>query len=920
MKKNLPAKLFAAYGAALCAGAHAQYTQSSVAIDPSVPGMKWSTAAWSDGLPDANTEASVSVSDGLNPFLLDGDASVANLTVSAGTNFVMDAASLTTTAADVGDLYLKDSASFELKNGATLEFAAGRGFRVGKDASFNVNASAVTGRILGEAADILGTVRFENASTWNTDQISANNYRIVLDNSTLNLTGGLQMWEGNDATHSRILTLQNGSTLEGNGNGANIAGDVNLLGASKIQNIIHFNIGRDGGSASGATTLTLRGTDAEAPASVNVTNTWINTQPGAEANLVLDGFSSYASGKIDVDKAFASGDASILFKNSGNTLAVSGDTLWGVKVADATQSGNWLISVAEGATGNTFQTVRLRFATSAAEGNAFATGADWSGTDNVMAISELKLSVSTAAESQAKAFLTVRDDATVTVNSHIDIGTNIDGKSGTASVTVKDGGVLAANSGIRVMQSVADGADSLTSFAVDNAAFSKTNGYITVGGTLDPAQWNNVLNNAKGGTAVFEVKNGGTVDISTSFRLNLSTEADSASVSKLVVDGSTFKTSGEIYMGAHTNTVAGGRAVIEVRGENALLESTNKGLFSGHNSTMNGGTREILLGGKNNSIIFGLEGVEAFNMSTSGSAIQTGGSFDVKIAGESNTFRVNSLNIGDANSTGGSNSFYMNGGSEAAKNTLLFGSGYTLTIRGSVAEGSEIRNSLTMAGNSVLTRIDDNTVNIGIGSASGLKGGVASFIVTGSGNRIDGEHLTIGNADATGGLALFRVEGYGNELNFRNSLKFEGGTGTTKDAVIGGKFEFVLTNDGLNADIAMLNIAKTGAGGMGGVSEFSGILEVDFSALTGAFDDGEFLIISAGNDWQSLFDTWAANSNNYKFNFRDAENDTANFEYRNGGLYVKYTSAVPEPSAWAALLGCAALCAALLRRRKNRAA
>lgn len=900
-------------GTAYCA-------DTEIVLPESAPDMRWSDSSlWSAGIPTKDDTALINISDAANSLLIDSAAEVVRLDLNGASSVVIGAGGTLETfgrpASDgvariYGDVALSGTSALYIRDGGTLKMESGMSVHLASGTTFDMSGEGSS--YTGQFYNANGKILISDGAVWNATGAvnSGSNFDARVAGSTINLSGHFRMGDGVSDTRRKVLTLEN-SHFIGNGFGVNFAGEVNIIDGSSVSGVGHFNLGAESGKTSGTNITTVRGT-AEKVSSIQATNGWINSNAGTLVKMVLDGYSSVDWGSINCGTAFDGGEVAVVFQNSNNSFNVSGTAGWGDSKSSSStytgaSSGSWLMSVAEGATGNTFTAGKFSIRPSHMPGSSFSAGVDWSGAGNVFTVNgRLNLVGSMAPESDTNVFFTLRDGAEMSVRSEIEVGniredwyadTATGGASGTYAFTVKNGARLLKETGdINIYNSYYAGfaEDYTASFLVDNAYVSVGSGNIHVG----RSRFDSTEGTAFGGTASLEIRNGSEFVQNSNLKLHMSGDEYSEAVAKFVVDSASYVGQGELMM-IYGDTVAGGRASIEITGKNSVLSTVNKGFWWGHNSTITGGESRFIVSGEGHEITFG-GGYGSFNIAAS-TTEQSGGVLEASITGSGHKFTANEINIGKSNSTGGTNSFYVKGDSASAKNQILLSSGYNINLSGSLDASSTVENSFTMAGNTVLIRTSGETVNLNIGNGI-FAGGTAKFVVSGSGNEVNGYRLTLGNEQSTGGQAIMRIEGSGSTINFISDAYFSGGVGTSVDNVIGGKLEFVFGSDG----VSHIDVA-------GRMLTFSGVLEADFSGLVGTFDRQEFLIVSAMDTYEAAFNSWVE-KNLYDFKLRD-DSDTVEFKYDKGDLYLVYTSSVPEPAAFAAVFGAFALLLAARGRR-----
>ena len=357
---------------------------------------------------------------------------------------------------------------------------------------------------------------------------------------------------------------------------------------------------------------------------------------------------------------------------------------------------------------------------------------------------------------------------------------------------------------------------------------------------------------------------------------------------------SDFKSNGGLTIGANGDAAAG-RAYVEVTGtNNTITAKGNLGVAKANNAT--GGTAELLVSGSDNSVFVGS------NIEMGGYA-QDGLTGKISIVGANNLLQVSgSTTVGWGDQlASGFNTIYAKGADADNKAYLKLDG--ALNIWGSTVASSTGVNEVILDGNVDYRRINPgNWATVNVGTQAAQAGGTTRFVVRGSGNFAGLWNLTLGNADQTGGKSVLRIEGAGSEINVNGSLSVIAGA----SAGVGGVVEFVLADDGVSKLFA------------GTVSNFTGILSLDFTMMTMAYEEGQtFDLISSNNSLKAFYDALLAEKRvETALRFGDAS-DAAELLLSDDEktISVKYTSSVPEPGAYAALLGIAALAFALRRRR-----
>ncbi len=187
---------------------------------------------------------------------------------------------------------------------------------------------------------------------------------------------------------------------------------------------------------------------------------------------------------------------------------------------------------------------------------------------------------------------------------------------------------------------------------------------------------------------------------------------------------------------------------------------------------------------------------------------------------------------------------------------------------------------------------------------SDLTGGDVSFTIGGRNNSMTvGSNAWIGSKVAGSGKVTFGIEGSGHSVQFNGSfnLRAENGNSAT--------LAFAADADGLST----LNVASLGL--------FSGDMTVDLSDFVGD-RSGVYTValISADSGWESIAATLEGSSADpsSKVGVIMGEGGLSwDISYADNELQLtyNYTPGVPEPAAWAAIFGAAALALAVRRRR-----
>lgn len=298
----------------------------------------------------------------------------------------------------------------------------------------------------------------------------------------------------------------------------------------------------------------------------------------------------------------------------------------------------------------------------------------------------------------------------------------------------------------------------------------------------------------------------------------------------------------------------------------------------------------------------GYSGSNSINLTGSNSAMYFYGG-DTHVSGYGSTAHA------------GSSTIYARG--ESASDKVLYIQDASLKIHQSSQADATTVASVILDGNVYFARDNNNRVGLDLGAqrANYYKGGTAQFIIRNSGNEAYFWTVNIGRTDTTGGTSSFIVEGGGSKIEMQN-LSLQGGVGTSASNIVGGEIRFNFTeNDG---GISAININ-------GSINAFSGVLTLDFSALSdfSAFGDdpkiASFMIFSSANSLQSYIEA-AVEGDRVKYVFKDGVSGEVGFRYENVDgknevwADVELTS-VPEPGVMGAFFGLAAMLLILSRRR-----
>lgn len=250
----------------------------------------------------------------------------------------------------------------------------------------------------------------------------------------------------------------------------------------------------------------------------------------------------------------------------------------------------------------------------------------------------------------------------------------------------------------------------------------------------------------------------------------------------------------------------------------------------------------------------------------------------------------------------------------------------------SVGVVNDLNDDNSFSGTSVWTLDNSSFTDNGFGTfANGLKfSGSASLVLKNSSyltwKSIEGATVSVvdsASIDISGystlnayelsvggnsGQAKLILQGSGNSVTVTSKFSLIGASGTSFTNQMGGMLRFVADIDGVSS----IDIAE--------ISEFSGLIELDFSAFNqeGTF---EYLLISSASDWSQFGEAYKASSDseNSLVNVIKANDDDSwSLDFVNDSLILTYTHVVPEPASVAAIFGAAAMALVLARRRFGR--
>lgn len=387
--------------------------------------------------------------------------------------------------------------------------------------------------------------------------------------------------------------------------------------------------------------------------------------------------------------------------------------------------------------------------------------------------------------------------------------------------------------------------------------------------------------------------------------------SQSTAKSSIIVDSATLTLSNaEILMGYNDNDLLSGTMEILVKGENAVLNSANKGFFAGYHAYQDGGQKLFTVEGKNNTVFFGGN----FHMNADNTYGMTGGEFRTSISGEGHSFTANNINLGQASQTeAGTISFSTKG--DNAENKIAV---YTnaISVRGYTGSSEyepDATTSLVFGGNTVLKKTDGTSRNVSIylGTENGVLAGSRQILtVSGSGNEI-------GSSDSRAQLNSKSAYSEINIIGGGSQIWME----TTAVQKL-GSVNFFIDSTG----ITTFNATS--------VSGFDGMFSVDFSKmLSPASGEAALLTATALSDGYldtlfaaDRFSVMGLDGTSIAMSYDEAADKYVGSSegldisiYQDGNsIMAAYYSAVPEPAAFAAAAALAAMALAAGRRRSRR--
>lgn len=384
----------------------------------------------------------------------------------------------------------------------------------------------------------------------------------------------------------------------------------------------------------------------------------------------------------------------------------------------------------------------------------------------------------------------------------------------------------------------------------------------------------------------------------------------------VIKDGATLTTNNDNGYSTQNSAMRSGEVGIKLLGDGSSFISKGQMNINPGNEGNTGGTYAIRMLGTNGTF-------EAQkNLHLNGLFQGDDAMYLFEMQGSGNTANVNTFNLGNNNSTAGTYRFYSKSDSAENKNNLVLTSNTTIMLEGQMVESTAVREFI-MAGNTTLRTSSGGGIILKVHEYGGKDylGGTGLFEVRGSGNDALFEGLYFGNGIASGGTAIMRIVGGGSKIEAR-TFRMMSGAWTSLDERIGGVLEYKFDDTGISAIKITNNIDNS----------FSGILSIDFTGMSGNYDNERFVLISSSDaslenkiaeywynfEYQEMYEqmevlTRGLEGESFTFAIEDS---LENEGYKDFVVYYTGASVIPEPSAYAAIFGALALAFAAYRRRK----
>lgn len=726
-----------------------------------------------------------------------------------------------------------------------------------------------------------GTLTFDNSTynVWNINNLGTNN---GWGNHVMN-TGA----DNQDYQNSVVIT--NGSVWNG-------AGVLTLGGDGKATGVTYYDFSSDitnsGMSGADLTLQVGRATSEESffkfaitnGGKVSAKNVILGAQDGTKSQHTMGSFTFEMEGDSADNMA---------------RFAAFGQTIWNLARtnADSTWNTNFLMKGnAKYQTVGAFDVARnedfggtANFIMSG-NNNIFQIGGNFNvkGGWNHTNVSEAEINISIA-DATNSTFQTNGMNVYSHGNSRIDI--DFLGSTNTLSFT---------NSDFNMYSSKIEG-DSVASVEIGVATFTSVKNF-------------RLTNNASGQQELV-FSNGVNATLNSASFSQSDIEGGDAVSYYVVKDGATLTTNADNGYSTQNGAMRSGEVGIKLLGNGSSFIS--KGQMNVHpgNEGNTGGTYAIRMLGTNGTF-------EAQkNLHFSGLFQGDDAMYLFEMQGSGNTANINTFNLGNNNSTAGTYRFYSKSDSAEKKNNLIV-TNTTIALEGQMVESTAVREFI-MAGNTTLRTSEGGGVVMKVHEYGGKDylGGTGLFEVRGSGNDALFTELKFGNGIASSGIAIMRIVGGGSSIETR-TFRMMSGAWTSLDERIGGVLEYKFDDTGISAIKITNNIENS----------FNGILSVDFSGMSGNYDNERFVLISSadGNLENKIAEYW------YSFEYNEVleqmevitrgldnesytfavEDSLENEGYKDFVVYYTGSSVIPEPSTYAAIFGALALAFAAYRRRK----
>lgn len=751
----------------------------------------------------------------------------------------------------------------------------------------NVNVVFKNGATLNRNTEVnplgmngLGTLTFDNSTynVWNINNLSTNN---GWGNHSMNTSQDNQNYQNS-------VTITNGAVWNG-------AGVLVLDGDSNVTGVDYYDFSSDiTNSGMSGVDLTLQVGRATSEDSffkfeianggkVSAKNVILGAQDNTKSQHTMGSFSFEMGGDSAENVA---------------VLAAFGSTVWNLARTNADSTWNTNFSMKGNAkyqTVGAFDIARNEdFGGTAnfsmtGDNNVFQIGGNLNvkGGWNHENVSEIKINLSTA-EATNSIFQANGMNVYSHGNSQIDI--DFLGQTNTFSLNNYD---------LNMYSSKIEG-DSVASVEIGVGEFATGKNF--------------TLSNNLSGRQELVFSNGVNASISSATFSQSDSEGGDAVSYYVIKDGSTLTTNNDNGYNVQNGAMRSGEVGIMLLGDGSSFISKGQMNINPGNEGNTGGTYAIRMLGTNGTF-------EAQkNLHLNGLFQGESAMYLFEMQGSGNTANVNTFNLGNNNSTAGTYRFFSKSDSAENKNNLLI-TNTTIALEGQMVESTAVREFI-MAGNTTLRTNTGDGVVLKVHEYAGKEylGGTGLFEVRGSGNDALFSELKFGNGVASGGTAIMRIVGGGSSIETR-TFRMMGGAETSLENPVGGVLEYKFDDTGISAIKITNNIENS----------FNGILSVDFSGMSGTYDNERFVLMTSADT------SLESKISEYWFDFQNqealdkmkivprevegesyvfaVEDSLENAGYKDFVVYYTASSAVPEPSTYAAILGALALAFAAYRRR-----